>query len=186
MWFKHNTAQFCDQESKQGREIGTLIHQAIHDYITEEQVKVETTEYATEVMTALKSFILFRKELPAYKLINSEIKMTSEKHKLNGTLDCLANLNGTLLIADWKTGKCKKKDEPEIYDEYLYQVSAYVYLYNEIKGTNINKAIILALAKDKIAYNIRIMEKKEIEDCFNEVFLPALRIYNYQHKKKEE
>lgn len=206
-WFKYNTAKFCDEKSRKGREIGILIHQAIHDYITTQEAKIETI-YVEEVSNALKGFIAFTKEQPDYKFINSEIMLTSERYKFNGTTDCLVEKDGILWIADWKSSEAKKKEKPDIYDEYLYQVAAYVYLYNEVKNTvavsnsitgdtfyleevdvdkkiqPIENAFILSLAKDKIAYNYRIMGRKEIDDCFNEVFLPALKIYN--HQKKEE
>ena len=39
------------------------------------------------------------------------------------------------------------------------------------------------MAKDKVAYNLETMEMEEIYDCFNEVFLPALKIINYTKKK---
>lgn len=181
-WFKYNTAQFCDEKSRKGKEIGTLIHQAIHDYIITQEAKIETS-YADEVTNALKSFIKFVKDYPDYKFINSEIELTSEIYKFNGTTDCLIEQDGCLWIADWKSAEAKKKEKPEIYDEYLYQVSAYVYLYNEVKNTTIENAFILSLAKNKVTYNYRIMDKKEIDNCFNGVFLPALKIYNYQNKK---
>jgi hypothetical protein len=128
--------------------------------------------------------MLFRKEHPEYTLINSELKMTSEKYKCNGTLDCLAKEEGKSVILDWKSSDAKDKDIPAIYDEYLYQVAAYVKFYEEIMNVNINKAVIVSIAKDKVAYNYRVMEEKEIKDCFEKVFLPALSIYNYQQKAK--
>jgi hypothetical protein len=58
-----------------------------------------------------------------------------------------------------------------------------VNLYNEIQKANIDKALIVSVAKDKIAFNTYELNKDEIENCFNEVFLPALRILNYQRRK---
>jgi hypothetical protein len=107
--------------------------------------------------------------------------MTSEEYKYNGTLDCIAE-NGALMVLDWKTGQAKKKDKPDIYEEYKYQVAAYVKAYNEINKTNINRAIILSLAKDKVAYNEYQMEEAEINEHFNNAFLPALKIWYHQHK----
>lgn len=185
MWFKFNTAKFCNDESEKGKLIGTQIHEGIHSLIQTGDIKVKT-EYSEEVTNALKAFVEFRKAHPEIKLINSEIKMTSETYKYNGTLDCIAEDNGIQILLDWKTGNCKKKDKPDIYDEYKYQVAAYVMAYNEINKANISKAIILCLGKDKIAYNECLMDAKEINECFAEAFLPALKIYNYQHKKKEE
>lgn len=181
MWFKYNTLQFITEESEKGKLIGTQIHDVIHAYIQGEEAKV-LTDYPDEVNNALKSFMLFRTEHPEIKLNNSEMAMTSEAYKYNGTLDCLGE-DKELIILDWKTGKCKDKERPDIYEEYKYQVSAYVKLYNEVNKAEVKQAIILTLAKDKIAYNHYKMEEAEINGHFEEAFLPALKIWKHQHRK---
>lgn len=180
-WFKFNTIQFINDESSKGKKIGTEIHEAIHRYIETGETKIET-QYVEEVTNALKSFMLFRKEKPEIRLVNAEVALTSEDYFFNGTIDCM----GENVLIDWKTGKAKDKDFPDIYDEYKYQVAAYVYLWNEVKKANIDKAIIVAVAKDKIAYNTYEMSREEIDGCFTNVFLPALNIYNYQRRVKDE
>jgi CRISPR/Cas system-associated exonuclease Cas4 (RecB family) len=181
-WFKYHTAQFCDEKSNKGKLIGTQIHEAIENYILKNEVKVDTA-YPEEVTYALKSFMLFRKERPEITMEWSEIMLTSDQHKFNGTLDCVAKIGEISMILDWKSGEAKSKDVPDIYDEFKYQVAAYITAYNEIKKTNIDKALIVSFAKDKIAYNTYEMGKEEIADCF-EVFLACLKIYNYQKKEK--
>jgi len=183
MWFKWNTAAFCDEKTKKGAEIGTQIHKGIEEYINTGALKIET-EYTEEVTNAIKSFALFRKENPQYTLKNSEKQLLSQLHKCNGTLDCEATEGNEDIIFDWKTGECKKKDKPSLYNEMKYQVSAYVMFNDEMTGKTTNKAAILILAKDKIAYNLYLMDRQEIENHFNEAFLPALKIYNHEHKKE--
>lgn len=182
-WFKYTPIKQIQKESEEGKLIGTQIHDAIHAYIQSQEVKVKT-EHAEDVMNALKGFIQFTKDRPDLKLVNSEMAFTSEKYKFNGTLDCIGQIGEELILADWKTSKKGKKDKPEIYDEYITQVSAYVYLYNEVNKANINKAIILSLAKDDICYNLKELNKVELDSYFNEIFLPCLKIYNFQHRKK--
>ena len=174
-WYKTNTLAYIEEKSNRGKEIGTQIHEAIQSYIETGKASI-STQYAEEVTYALKSFMLFKKEHPEILLKRSEVPLTSEKYKFNGTLDCM----GDIFIADWKTGECKEKEKPVIYDEYLFQVSAYVNLWNEVNNANIDKAIIVCVAKDKIAYNLYEMNKQEIEICFNRVFLNALEIYYAQ------
>ena len=177
-WYKLNTPQFIQQESSRGKQIGTEIHDVIHKYIETGEAKIET-DYPDEVTNALKSFMLFRTEHPDILLQNAEVPLTSEKFQFNGTIDCIGNG----IIVDWKTANAKDKEKPAIYDEYLYQVSAYVYLWNECKNANIEKAVIVSVAKDKIAYNLEWMDKEKIDGCFNEVFLSTLKIYNYGRKR---
>lgn len=181
-WYKVNTIKFINDEMKRAKEIGTQIHKAIEMLINGEEVKFET-DYNEEVMNVLRGYMLFKKENPSIKMSLSELKLTSEKHKFNGTMDVLSEIDGIPIIGDFKTGKAKDKEKPDIYDEYKIQVSAYCYLYNEVNNTNIDRAYILSMAKDKIAYNLEFLDKETIECSFNEVFLPSLRILNYQRRK---
>jgi len=183
-WFKNNTLAFINEESEKGKLIGTQIHEAIQSHIEKNKARVDT-EYHEEVMNALKGFMLFKKENPTIKLIRSEMMLTSEKHKYNGTMDCLGKINDNIVVFDWKSGKIRQeRTTPDIYDEYIYQVSAYVKAYNEVENQNVNEAYILALAKNKVAYTLKKIEAQEIEESFNEVFLPALKILYYQKRRK--
>ena len=178
-WFLSNTREFCNAKSNKGKLIGTQIHEAIQSFIETGTAKIET-EHEEEVTNALKSFMLFRSENPDYILHKAELPLTSEEHKFNGTIDCI----GEGIMFDWKTGEAKDEDKPKIYDEWKYQVAAYVNLYNEVNGTDIQEARIVAIAKDKIAYDVYAMGKQEIDDCFNRAFLPCLTILNYQKQQK--
>jgi len=179
MWFKYNTAKFCDDKSKKGKLIGTQIHDGIQSFIETGKAKVDT-EYEEEVTIALQSFMKFRKEHPKFELETCELALTSEKHKFNGTIDCI----GKNIILDWKTGECKDKDAPKIYDEWKYQVAAYVHLYNEVMKKKIKKCVIVAIGKDKVSYDLCEMGEEEINDCFNQAFLPCLSIVNFQKEQK--
>lgn len=179
-WFLSNTREYCNRMSKAGKQAGTDTHNAIQQYIENGIAKIESA-YPDEVSNALNSFILFRKENPDILLSLSEVALTSEKYKYNGTIDA----PHPPMLGDWKTSNCKDKDKPDIYPEYKTQVAGYVYLWNEnYPEKPIENAYIVALAKDKVAYNLYKMDRYEIEDEFNCMFLSSLTIWNYQHKKK--
>ena len=178
-WFKMHTPEYIQTASQKGKDIGTSTHNAIENFINTGSLSVDT-EYPTEVMIALNSFVLFRKDHPEIKLKSSELKLTSEVYKFNGTMDVLAEIDGIKVVGDWKSSECKDKEKPPIWDEYIYQVSAYVKLYNEVNNDNIDRAFILSIAKDKVAYNLRFLEKDEINGSFDNVFLSALKILNYK------
>ena len=183
-WFKVNTLQFITDESNKGKTIGTQLHSAIQEYIETGTAKLDT-EYFEEVSNALNSFILFSRDNPKIKFQMAEIALTSNEFGYNGTIDCVAVDGDRLIIGDWKTGKKGDKERPPIYDEYLSQVAAYVYLYNENNEQKIDEAIIVAIAKDDVSYNTHRMDKEQIDACFNDCFLPALRIYNHQKRSKK-
>lgn len=178
-WFKYNTIKFINDATTKGKLIGTQTHEAIENYINTGTAKIET-EYAEEVTFALKSFMLFRKEHPEFNIKLSEKKLVHELYKYNGTIDAPAPPD----LLDWKTSECKKEDIPPIYDEWKYQVSAYVHLWNYNNGNNlIDKAHIVSIAKDKVAYNLYTMNEEEINGHFNYVFLSCLRILQHQRRK---
>lgn len=183
-WFKVNTPEFIKTESDKGKEIGKILHEAIESHIDKEKISFET-EYPEEVKIALQSFFLFKKENPEIMLKKAEMKLTSEKYKFNGVMDCLAVYKGQNIIMDWKTGTAKEKEKPGIYDEMKYQISAYVYLYNEVMKKDVDTAMIIVFAKDKIAYNQLILTKNYIDRKFEKVFLNCLEIWNEQQKEKE-
>jgi ATP-dependent exoDNAse (exonuclease V) beta subunit len=194
MWFKQNTSEFCDAESKRGKEVGTIIHSIIQGSIEKEQVTFET-EYDQEVMFCLKGFAKFKKEHPEFRLKKAEVEVISEKHGFMGHIDCVATEKNELIIFDWKSSKCdvgkvgkngvsKEKDIPPIYPEHEFQVSAYVMAYNEQMKTKITRAQILCVAKDKDTYSLMSLNGNAIRERFEEVFLPALKICNYQLKNK--
>ena len=180
-WFKVNTPQYIEEKSARGKEIGTQIHQAIQDHIELREVKIET-DYAVEVTNALKSFMLFKAEHPEILLHKSEMMLTHGVYKYNGTLDVRADMIDVPVIGDWKTGEAKLNDKPKVYDEHKTQLAAYIKAYNDVSKENIIRGFIVVMAKDKIAYDYYVMEAAEIDEQFNEVFLPALKISNYQRR----
>lgn len=184
MWFKNNTAEYCDAESSKGKKFGTEFHELLQKFVSGKETTISTS-FNEEIKNAIGGFVEFRKDYPNIKLEVAELKMTSEKYKYNGTLDCLGVWNNKLIIVDWKTGKSKDGKKPDVYNEYVIQVSAYVKAYNEIYGTNIDKAIIVVFAKNEVKYNIETIESKTIELAFNDIFLPALKIYNSMKELKK-
>lgn len=180
-WFKRTPYDEIIRESKRAKEIGTDIHSAIQNYIETGKATVDTS-YPDEVIMALNSFVEFRKDSPSIKLIRSEKELTSVKYSFNGTIDCL----GDGILLDWKSAKAGDKDKPSIYDEAKIQCSAYVHLVNEMEGTSYDRAMIVSIAKDKVAYNTYEMNKEEIDGYFFNIFVPLLGIYNFKQSIKKE
>ena len=179
-WYMRNTYEFCQNAMKKGKTVGTATHAAIESFILTGEMKVET-EWPDEVTFALKSFVKFKKENPV-EIKLAEPALFSPKNGYNGTIDAPC----PPVLYDWKTGEAKLEEAPKSWPDWKFQSAAYISLWNENHPEAlINRAFIIGLAKDKIGYSITEMNQQEITDCFNEVFLPALRIYNYQHKKEK-
>jgi|GEM_PF-3003648 len=181
-WFKAHTLAEIKTISERSKTIGTTLHEAIQSHIETDTMKIETA-YSVEIKNAIQSFMLFKKENPSIKLHKSEIQMTSELYKVNGTLDCIGEENGSIILIDWKSSEAKDKEKPTVYDEAKYQASAYVVMHNEIYKTDICKAIIVSIAKNKVAYNKVDIDKEYIQSSFENIFLPMLKVWNF---KKQE
>jgi CRISPR/Cas system-associated exonuclease Cas4 (RecB family) len=181
-WFQKNTLEFITQASEKGKLIGTQIHDAIESHIEKGEAKIET-QYAIEVTNALKSFMLFKKEHPEINLKKSEMMLTSLIHGYNGTMDVEGEIAGLVVPGDWKSGEAKEEDKPKIYPEHIYQVSAYLKAFNEVKEQKAREAFIAVFAKDKVAYNYQLFTEEEINEAFEEVFLSALKIKKFQMRK---
>lgn len=183
MWFRNNTPEFINRESGKGKTIGTDIHHAIENYINTGKMEVET-QYPDEVLTCLKSFVMFKKEHPEIKFNFSELKMTSLIYSYNGTMDLDAEIDGYSVVGDWKSGKCGEKDKPDVYDEFTEQLSAYDNLNIEVRSIKASHGFIAVFAKDKVAYNLKWVSREELDGAFKNVFLPALLIWRYKNAKR--
>ena len=184
-WFKRTPYNEIMEASKRGCEIGTQMHDTIQLFIETGEAKIDT-EYPKEITTALQSFMLFKKDHPEYDLQRSEIPMACDKYGINGTTDCVAMRDKKLWIADWKSAKISKSGFPVIYSEAKIQVAAYCMMLNEVENKNIERALIVAIAKDAVSYSIYEMDKEEIEGQFNNVFLPLLKVWNYKKQQKQK
>jgi hypothetical protein len=108
------------------------------------------------------------------EVLQTELQLVSEKLKYGGTIDCYCKLNGLYTVLDFKTGK-------GIYDDYLFQVSAYKYLAIE-NGYPVNQVGILQIGRTE-------------DEGFSEVYLTdtqlhfklfsyCLEIYNLKNQLK--
>jgi len=177
-WLKNNTKEFCDAESNRAKEIGTALHDAIFNHIERTGIDTET-KYPDEVNICIQSFMKFKREHPEIKMTKSELKIEHPKLKYSGTLDCVAEIDGLPVILDWKSGK----KDLTIYDEFKYQVSAYIRAYEKTHGLTIKRGFIVVIGKDNIGYNLLEIGEAEIKKAF-EIFKHALAIYYLKRKTK--
>ena len=177
-WFKMHTPQDIKAMTEKALLIGTQTHEAIDTYITTGEVKIET-EYPDEVTNALKSFMRFRQENPEFNLRLAESPLTSGKHGFNGTIDAPC----PPFLFDWKSTEKKDKKELPLWEEWKWQTATYSCLWNECMPEKVETGIVVALAKDCVEYRIVRMDLSEMEEHFNNIFLPALKIKQYQRRK---
>ena len=91
-------------------------------------------------------------------VIGQELVLYSDKYKIAGRTDLIAEYKGKLSIVDLKTSTNERKDS---YNEnYYIQTSAYAEMFEELTGQPINQIVILVVTEDGIVQEF-IKDKQE-------------------------
>ena len=80
------------------------------------------------------------------EVIGQEVTLYSDKYKVAGRTDLIAEYNGELSIVDFKTSTNERKDS---YNEnYYIQTAAYAEMFEELTGKPINQIVILVVTEN--------------------------------------
>ena len=145
---------------------GTATHNLIENYIKGE----------TLTEKSVLPLGLFKLMKPYIDLINNihclETVMYSDKYKLAGQVDCIAEYNGKLSVIDFKTANKERKEE--WIENYFLQCTAYALMYEELYKTPIENIVVIIGGEDgSIASYVKetkdYVKKLEtvIEDFYN-------------------
>ena len=134
---------------------GTKVHHMCEDYLNNENIDHHKKDFLP--------FCLFGqlKEKVLRNIDNihaQEAGLYSDKYKVAGRVDCIAEYNGVLSIIDFKTSTKERSDEWN--DNYYIQCSAYAEMYGERTGTEIDQIIILCVTEDGTVQEF-VKDKKE-------------------------
>jgi len=133
--------------------IGTETHKLIENHINE-------VRQADEVR--LLSVAHFNNLIPFLQKINdvhgTELRLYSNKMKLAGTSDCIANYQGELSIIDYKTKRSDQKEE--WMKDHFIQGTAYAQMFKELTGIEVKQVVILVSSEK----NSRMEFVKNTED----------------------
>ena len=130
---------------------GTSIHHMCEDYLNNMQ-----TDFPEEFAKHEKKFLhycLFKQlRDEALKNINNiyaqEAGLYSDKYKVAGRVDCIAEYDGVLSIIDFKTSTRERNDAWN--ESYYIQASAYAEMFEERTGIAINQVAILVITEDGV------------------------------------
>ena len=135
---------------------GTHVHHMCEDYINndfdEEKHKKKFLPYT--LFTQLRDSALQKID----NVYAQECGLYSDKYKVAGRVDCIAEYDGIPSIIDFKTSTSERKDS---YNEnYYIQTSAYAEMFEELTGQPINQIVILVVTEDGIVQEF-IKNKQE-------------------------
>ena len=122
---------------------GTKVHHMCEDYLNndfdEEKHKKDFLPYC--LFGQLKASLTKVDNIHA-----QEAGLYSDKYRVAGRVDCIAEYDGVLSIIDFKTSTKERNDDWN--ENYYIQCSAYAEMYEERTGTEINQNVILVVTED--------------------------------------
>lgn len=120
----------------QSQDIGTQSHKIIENYLSNNLSLEEFDLLPIAHFNNLKSYL---ENISNVTCI--EQRMYSDKLRVAGTSDLIAQYKGELSIIDYKTKRKPQRDE-YMYEYYL-QTTCYAQMFQEVTGKKINQVVIL-------------------------------------------
>lgn len=156
-------------------DIGTLAHYLIRCHLRGETP--DTAEYSPANLSKAETCLLRYWDWEKGKNLKPlmiEQPLVSERYGYGGTIDCLAKVDGDLVLIDHKTGKA-------IYNEMFYQLAAYKHLLWEAAPySDLNRAMILRIGKEE-SEGFEVREAGNLETEWD-IFQACLQIWKLQHQ----
>ena len=145
-WRKRVGDDVANYVARKAANRGTAVHHMCEDYLNndfdEEKHKKKFLPYV--LFNQLRESVL-RKVNDIY---SQEAGLYSDKYKVAGRVDCIAEYDGELSIIDFKTSSKERSDEWN--ESYYIQASAYAEMFEERTGIAINQVVILVVTEDGV------------------------------------
>ncbi|MDH3618525.1 MAG: PD-(D/E)XK nuclease family protein [Nitrosopumilus sp.] len=126
----------ADYITQQAAVVGSETHKLIENYLNGEEI-LENFRLLSEAH--------FNNLLPFVDKINDihgiELRLYSDKMKLAGTSDCIANYDGKLSIIDYKTKRSNQREE--WLTDHFIQATSYGVMFKELTGIKVEQIVIL-------------------------------------------
>ena len=122
---------------------GTAVHHMCEDFLNNKEVIKEEQKFLPWCLFSQLKPIL---ELNIDNIYAQECGVWSEKYRVAGRVDCIAEWRGVPSIIDFKTSRSERKDDYNF--EYYMQASAYAEMFQERTGIEINQIVILVVTED--------------------------------------
>ena len=145
-WRKRVGEDVANYVARKAANRGTSVHHMCEDYINndfdEEKHKKKFLPYV--LFNQLRESVLQKID----NIYAQECGLYSDKYKVAGRVDCIAEYDGELSIIDFKTSSKERSDEWN--ESYYIQASAYAEMFEERTGIEINQVAILVVTEDGV------------------------------------
>ena len=145
-WRKRVGEDVANYVARKAANRGTSVHHMCEDYINndfdEEKHKKKFLPYV--LFNQLRESVLQKID----NVYAQECGLYSDKYKVAGRVDCIAEYDGKLSIIDFKTSSKERSDDWN--ESYYIQASAYAEMFEERTGIEINQVAILVVTEDGV------------------------------------
>ena len=142
-WRKRVGEDVANAISRKATNRGTKFHTIVEDFLNNEDVKKHRKDFLVyEMFLHMKNSLMIN----INNIRAQECGLYSNKYRVAGRVDCIAEYDGVLSIIDFKTSRGKRKDN---YNEnYYIQASAYAEMFEEMTGEKVEQIAILVVTED--------------------------------------
>ena len=145
-WRKRVGDDVANYVARKAANRGTSVHHMCEDYLNndfdEEKHKKKFLPYV--LFNQLRESVLQKID----NIYAQECGLYSDKYKVAGRVDCIAEYDGKLSIIDFKTSSKERSDEWN--ESYYIQASAYAEMFEERTGIAIDQVVILVVTEDGV------------------------------------
>ena len=148
-WRKRVGEDVANYISRTAAMRGTKVHHMCEDYLNNVSFVLWPDKWA-EHQKHFLPWCMFQKLTRRLESIDNiriqEGGLYSDRLKLAGRVDCIAEYDHELSVIDFKTSTKEKKDE--WIENYYIQCAAYAEMYEERTGEAINQLVVLVVTED--------------------------------------
>ena len=135
---------------------GTKVHHMCEDFLNNNfDEEIHKKNFLPYVLFGQIKPVLMQK---VNNIFAQECGLYSDKYRVAGRVDCIAEYNGTPSIIDFKTSTKERNDEWN--ESYYIQASAYAEMFEERTEIEINQIVILVVTEDGIVQEF-VKDKSE-------------------------
>ena len=155
---------------------GTAVHHMCEDFLNNKEVIKEEQKFLPWCLFSQLKPVL---EKSVNNIYAQECGLWSERYRLAGRVDCIAEWNGVPSIIDFKTSRSERKDDYNF--EYYMQASAYAEMFQERTGIEINQIVILVVTEDGL-----VQEFVKQKDEYLEPLVETINLFTEEWMKENE
>lgn len=142
-WAKRVGQKEADNIKNTAAAVGTIIHNQLEKYLLGEELKWGNN-MIQKVARKMTDTIISQGLSKITRIYGMEVPLYME-HLYAGTADLIIEVDGKILIGDFKNSLKIKKEEH--LDDYYAQLTFYALAHNNMFGTNINSGLIMMVAR---------------------------------------